>query len=469
MAVGLVTVVFAKLVLVNPTTAGFLYLIAVLLIASVWGLAESVLAAVAATLCFNYFFFPPVGTFTVADPHNWVALSAFLVTSLVASELSERARRRAQEAIQQQVEMERLYALSRAILLTRHDQPFADRIAQEIAQIYECSGAAVFDRREGKMSQAGTLAWPEVAQKLQEAAANGTALRDLHTTTTVAAVRLGGQSIGSLALRGAILSDTGLQALLNLVAIGLERVRAQEAAARAEAARHSEEFKSTLLDALAHELKTPLTSIKAATSAILCNGVPRPEQQRELLTVIDQEANRLSALVTESLHLARIEAGKILLHREPHPMGALLQRVLRQMEILLEGRPLRLTVADPSLVVSADAELLELALKQLIDNATKYSPPDSPITIRADITGETVVVRVCNEGHGIPEEEQSKIFERFYRGRDASHQIAGSGMGLAIAREILQAHGGDLRVESNPGQGAEFIASVPSARQGVTP
>ncbi|OFW29331.1 MAG: hypothetical protein A3J28_00935 [Acidobacteria bacterium RIFCSPLOWO2_12_FULL_60_22] len=467
-AVGGVTVVFAKLLPVNPTTAGFAYLITVLLIATVWGLPESALASVAATLCFNFFFFAPVGTFTVADPHNWVALFAFLATSLIAGQLSERARRRAQEAIRQQMEMERLYSLSRAILLTSRDQPFARQIAQEIARIYEFSAVAIFDGRDGTLHQAGTFDWPDVAQKLHDAAIRETPLWHPHTTTAVATIRLGGQPIGSLALQGAMLSDTGLQALLNLVEIGLERVRAQEAATRAEAARHSQEFKSTLLDALAHEFKTPLTSIKAATSAILCNGVTQPEQQRELLTVMDQEASRLSALVTEAIHLARIEAGKILLHREPHPVDGLIRRVLMQMEIPLEGRPIRLAVAGTVPPVAVDAELLELALKQLIDNAAKYSPPDSPISIQAGLTGDAVVISVRNEGAGIPEEERSKIFDRFYRGQDARHQVAGSGMGLAIAQEIIQAHGGELRVESSPGQGAEFIAVVPFARQGDT-
>jgi two-component system sensor histidine kinase KdpD len=465
-AVGAVTVVLVRLTHVNPTTAGFLYLITVLVIAAAWGFVEAVAASIVATLCFNFFFFPPVGTFTIAEPHNWVALFAFLATALIASQLSERARRRTQEAVRQQAEMERLYALSRAILLTRSDQPFGQQIAQEIARIYECSAAAIFDRSDGTLHSAGTFELPDVAQKLQDAAAKATLADHAPSGTTIASVRLRGQPVGSLALQKAKLSETGLQALLNLVAIGLERFRAQEAAARAEAARESEAFKSTLLDALAHEFKTPLTSIKAATSAILSNGVPQAEQQSELLTVIDQEASRLSALMTESIHLARIEAGKILLDRQPHPVRELIEQVVRQLEIALEGRAVRLAVEDPLPLVSVDAELVVLALKQLMDNAAKYSPPNSPVSIEARVAGDAVAIRVRNEGAGIPEQERPRIFERFYRGQEARRQISGSGMGLAIAQEILQAHGGAVRLETSPGQGAEFIAVLPLSGKG---
>ncbi len=472
-AVAAVTLVFARWIPVNPTTAGFIYLITILLVAASWGLRTSVIGSFAATLCFNYFFFPPVGTFTIADPHNWVALSAFLATSLIASELSERARRRTEEALRRQREMERLYELSRAILLTSPNQPFAQQIAEEIRRIYELAAVAVYDPAdlprdsqnpsppEHTMRPAGTLALPNVARKLAEAAVKGILFQDTPTRTTVTSITLGGRPIGGLALQGATLSAAGLQALSNLVAVGLERVRAEETAARAEAARQSEEFKSTLLDALAHEFKTPLTSLKAAASAILSNGVTSPADQRELLTVINQDADRMTALVTEATRLARIEAGKIRLRRELHSIPELIQPVLKQMEIPLESRTVEVSVPGSVPSIAVDSDLFHLALKQLLDNALKYSPPDSPLSIRASTNGDAVSIRLHNEGAGIPEDERERIFERFYRGSSARRQGAGSGMGLFIAREILQAHGGDLRVESNPGEGAEFIVSLP--------
>lgn len=462
-AIAAVTGIFTQLLTVNPTTAGFVYLITILLIASTWGLLESLLASFAATLCFNYFFFPPVKTFTIADPHNWVALFAFLATSLIASHLSEKTRRRTLEAIRRQWELERLYALSRAILLTERTQPFPQQIAQQIARIYGLPAVALFDRTHGETYHAGPEHLPDVSQALEDAAVRGILFREPGTQLAVTPISFGGQPIGSLALKGASLTEMGLQALSNLVAAGVERSRAQEIVTRAEAARHAEEFKSALLDGLAHEFKTPLTSIKTAASAILFSGVTKAEQQHELLTVIDQEASRLSSLVTEAMHLARIEAGKIYLNKEPYSVRELIETTLRHLETALEGRTVELTVADDLPQAFIDVELARLVIRQLIDNAVKYSPPASPIRIAAGVAGGAVVVRVRNEGPGISEAEKEKIFEKFYRGADACQRGTGTGIGLAVAREIMLAHGGNLQVESSPEQGAEFAACFPAA------
>lgn len=461
--VAAVTLLFVHLLAVNPTTVGFAYLITILVVATAWGLVESLVASIAATLCFNFFFFPPVGTFTIADPQNWVALFAFLATSLIASQLSERARRRTQEAVRGQLEMERLYSLSRAILLTEQSQPFARQIAREIARIYDLPAVAVYDRSRGETHQAGPGALTEVSEQLREAAELGSGYSDPRTAVVVTAISLGGQPMGGLALQGASLTETGLQALTNLVAVGIERARAHEISTRAEATRRSEEFKSTLLDALAHEFKTPLTSIKTAASAILSSSVTESEPQRELLTVIDQEASWLSALVNEALALARLEAGQAQLHRSPQSVAALIHATLRQMETPLEGRRVDVSIADGLPEALVDAELAQLVIRQLIDNAVKYSPPASPLRVTAGVLGEALVIRVRNEGPGISEAERSKIFEKFYRGADARQHRTGTGMGLAIAREIVAMHGGDLRVESSPDQGTEFAATFPVA------
>jgi two-component system sensor histidine kinase KdpD len=457
-----VTFLCARLIPVNPTTVGFLYLITILLIATKWGLREAVLASIVATLCFNFFFLPPVGTFTIADVQNWVALFAFLVTSLIASQLSERAKRRTMEVESRQTEIERLYALSRAILLTDAKQPIAKQIAGEIAAIYQVPSVAIYDRGSLDIHRAGPEDIPGVQQKLQDAAMMGTMSRDEETQTIVSAITLGGQPIGSLALKGGFFSDTALQALSNLVAIALEKARGQELASRAEAARQSEEFKSTLLDALAHEFKTPLTSVKAATSAILSPGVLKPEEQRDLLTIIDQEADRLSALVTEAIQLARMEAGKIQPKRQQYPVGALIETTLQQMETALEGRTVDCSVPDDLPPILVDVGLMQLLIRQLIDNAVKYSPPGSPIRVAAKPSGNSILISIRNDGQGISAPEKSRIFEKFYRGAGARSQVPGTGMGLAIAREVVLAHGGNIWVESGPGEGAEFFASVPT-------
>src|SRR5262249_45215915 len=306
---------------------------------------------------------------------------------------------------------------------------------------------------------------PDLDLQLREAALTGSTIRQDPDGPLVAAVSLGGQLIGSIAMKGGSVSDAALHALLNLIATNLENSRSREMALHAEAARQSEEFKSTLIDGVAHEFKTPLTSIKAATSGLLSATVSDPAQQRELLTVIDEEADRLTGLVTEAIHLARIEAGKIHLNKLPHSINRLIGDAIQQLEPS-DGR-LRDVVVDKDLpLISFDVELMQLAIRQLLDNALKYSPPGTPIRVRAGIENGTLAIRIHNTGESLSELERGRIFEKFYRGASVQDRIAGTGMGLAIAREILRAHSGNILVESSADQGTEFTALLPIIQKG---
>jgi len=462
--ISAVTLLCLRLTPVNATTAGFVYLIAVLLIAAAWGIVEATAASIVATLCFNYFFLPPVRTLTIADPENWIALFALLATSIIASQLSARAKQRTHLALDRQLEMERLYALSRAILLTEANRAAPKRIAHHIAQIFDFPAVALYDRDTGDVYHGGPEDLGAVDEKLKQVALQGTLLQEESARTVVTAVRLGGEPIGSLAVRGSSLSDTALQAIANLVAIGLEKMRGQEAASRAEAARHSEELKSTLLDAIAHEFKTPLTSIKAATSALLSTAVPKPEEQRELVTIVDEEADRLGRLVTEVTQMARIEAGKIQLQRKPHAVTDLVSAALQQVRPITNGRQITVEEAENLPLVNVDAALIQLAIRQLLDNAFKYSAPGTPLSVVARSSKSSLIIAVRDRGPGIPERDLARIFERFYRGPGAERKAIGAGMGLAITREILRAHGGDVSVKSQPGEGSEFTLSLPFSR-----
>jgi two-component system sensor histidine kinase KdpD len=468
--VGVFSLVFGKWFPLVRGSAGPIYILIILLIAAGFGSQESLAASVVATIGWLYYFIPPRDSFKVTGFQDWLSLFTFVATALIASHLSERAKRRTTEAVARQQEMERLYALGRAILMTSPDRSFASQIAEQILRIYKLRAAAVFDRREKKVYAAGTFENPAVTLKLEEAASCPTMRQDWETGTTVCSITLGGEPIGGLALIGGTVSSEGLQALANLVAVGIARVRAEETASRAEAARESQEFKSTLIDALAHEFKTPLTSLKGAASAILSNGVSEPRHQKELLSVIDQDASRLNSLVNEALHIARVEAGNIVLRRKPCVVREMIEQVLAQMEIPLEGRSVDVSVCEDVPAIPVDDGLIQLALKQLIDNAIKYSPADTPLRIRATANGDAIFIRLSNEGNGIPEDERSKIFERFYRGQKSRNLVTGSGMGLAIAREIIRAHGGDLRLESHNGSGkqhgAEFVAVLSSQWNG---
>ena len=456
-----ITVVCYRLIQVNAATAGFSYLIAILLIATNWGLPEAIVASCTAAFGFNFYFLPPVGSLTISDPQNWVALFAFLVTSTVGSELANRVKQRAAEAIDRQQELGRLYALSRSILLADDSAAFAQQAAQQIEQMFHLSAVALYDGNSGVIHRGLSGGLSSIDDQLKKSATDGSSYSDQQNRITVSAIRLGGQPVGSLAVQGAEISGAAMDALCNLIAIGLDKVRSRELANRAEAARQSDEIKSTLFDAIAHEFKTPLTSIKAAATTLLSPVSTTPEVQRDLLTIVDEEADRLSALVTGAIQMARIEAGGIRLNKQPTAIRDLLGAVLQQMTTVLDGRDLGIHIDEDLPSARIDRDLIAMALRQLLDNAMKYSKPGTKLVIQAEAAEGAIAITVKDEGPGIPVDEQARIFERFYRSPRTRNRVPGTGMGLAIAREILRLHGGEISVSSRTGEGAAFRISVP--------
>lgn len=455
-AVAAVTGLYFQFIQVSPTTVALSYVVVILLIATAWGIVEATIASVAAMLCLNFFFLPPIGALTIDDPRNWGALVAFLLTAIVTSQLSGRARQRAIEATARQRHLEQLYSLSRALLLSQGGPSIPAEIARYIAGAFELETVTLYDRHADAISWAGTTEVPGIEGRLRDAARRSVEFRD-PSGLIVLAIKLGGAPIGSLAIIGAGLSDTVLQSIANLAAIGLERARGQESAARAEAARASGELRATVLDALAHEFKTPLTSMKAAASGLLAT-IPAEMPYRELATILDEDLDRLQALVTDAVQMVRIDAGDFVVHRDRHLVADLVTATLRQYEAHLDGHAIVESV-PAGLQVDADRDLLGLALRQLLDNAVKYSPETSTIEIAA-IGNGAVNIAVCNTGPAIPEREQARILERFYRGAHARH-VPGTGIGLAIVQQIARAHGGSLTVSSTAEDGTAFTLSLP--------
>jgi len=464
--VAIVTFAAFRVVRVNPTTAGLVYLLLVLAIASTWGFPEALLASIAATLAFNFFFLPPIGRFTIADPQNWIALFSFLATALIASRLSARAEQRANEAIAHQHDVERLYTFSRAILLIDSDeQPFPRQLARKLAEIFGLNAMVLYDRRAGEFYREGPVDFDGLDDQLREAARHGTFFSDPERRRVIAAVRLGSEPIASLGLQGAAMSDAVLQGVANLVAIGLERARAQDLAHQVEAARQSEQLRTTLIDAMAHEFKTPLTSIRAATTSLLANADDVPESKTELLRIADEEAVRLHELIDDAVEMARLDTAHIEVHREPACVDDTIREVVASMQAELEDRPVEI-VAEPGLPETPlDRRLIRLAVKQVLDNAIKYSPPHTPVRVHIHNGGGMTTVEITDHGAGIPLTEQARIFERFYRSSAVKQQVPGSGLGLSIAHSIAKAHGGDLTVSSRPGE-TTFRMTLPAHGQG---
>jgi two-component system, OmpR family, sensor histidine kinase KdpD len=445
---------FFKVVHVNATTVALSMLLLVLGTATKWGLREAVFTSLLCMVGFNYFFLPPVGTLTIADPQNWIALAAFIISAIVASQLSAKAKTRAEEASARSMEIERLYRLSRALLMdeeTDHDlvalTPIRDIFGLTHIAFYDSETASVLS------SDPGPLSMEQLANSAQtdEAFHQG--------RSVIVPVRLGTRVIGSLGFIGPELTQPERESIANLLAISYERTRALRRAATAEAARQGERLKRFVLDGIAHDLKTPLTAIKTCVTTLITIP-PRTEEKRlELLNIIDEEAEHLHQTIDEAVQLARIEAQQVALKRSPICLFS-------QIEKLISGLPdsERFYVDIPeTLTFSADPDLFNQALRQLIENARKYAGGDSAIEIRAWAEDSSVQITVSDRGPGISPRELDRIFDKFYRGTRTQTSTEGTGMGLSIAKGIIEAHGGKIWAQNRPGGGAVFVVQFPMA------
>jgi two-component system, OmpR family, sensor histidine kinase KdpD len=449
---------------VNQTTIALSFLLAILAVSAVWGMAVSVFMSVAAVLAFNYFFLPPVGTFTIADPQNWVALLAFLVTSIMGSQLSARIRKEADESHQRRREIERLYKFSQKLLAEGNVIQLMNAIPNYIVESFEGGAAELFLPQKDKFYRSGFGAAHLDEEKMKSVFLRDESIIEAQHGLYFIPVRLGVRPIASLGISGSRLSRQTLDALGSLVAIAIERARAVEKLGETEAERQGERLKSALLDSIAHDFRTPLTSIKAATTSMLSVENSSSQESRELLTIIDEECDRLNRLVEEAAEMSRLEAGEFELDLAPTQIGDIIQAALFQCKTALGGRVVDVSLSENLPPVRADLNRIKDAMVHLIDNANIYSPKEAPITISAELTGDTVTTSVADRGPGIDDFEQGMIFDKFYRGKDQRYLVRGTGMGLPIAKAIITAHKGTIAVTSQLGHGSVFSFTLPVDR-----
>jgi two-component system, OmpR family, sensor histidine kinase KdpD len=453
---------FHRFLHVSATTAALTLVLAILAVSTVWGMVVSVSMSIVATVAFVYYFLERAQKLTFYSAENWVTLSTFLVVSILASHLSSRARQQAEYASARRRDIEKLYTFSQGMLESGNVIELLNRIPAQIVQVFEVGAAALLLADKQKVYRSGPVVPHLDLETLKSVAAREELVIDSAHSVSFVPVKLGTRPIGSLGISGTILSRGTLEALGTLVAVAMERARAVEQLGQTEASREGERLRTALLDSVTHALRTPLTSIKGAVTSLLSNDGLDGSQRRELLTVIDEESDRLNRLVGEAAEMSQLDAGNVDLKMEPHSIDELIGAALVHCRASFANRKLNVTVAPGLPRVRVDLPRASEVLLQLLENANQYSPPDQPITITAERTGDYVATSVADHGAGIDGPEQDLIFEKFYRGRDQRYSVQGTGMGLPIAKAIVEAHGGTISLTSQRGHGSVFTFTFPA-------
>ena len=443
----------------NLSAAASLDILIVLFITLWFGFWQATATSFAAVACLAYFFAPPILSFYVADPHNWVALAVFELTALIVSQLSTQAQNQKRRAVLLHDNATRLYDFSRSILMLNRREPPGGQIASLIQKNIGADAVVIYDATIPRLYTAGS--WTQDDEELARSAYfRNTDSEPRNSSRWQRVLHSGSQPFGALVLSADRLTSLMVDAIASLVTVAFERARSFEKEMQAEAESQSEQFRTTVLDGLAHAFKTPLTVILASTSGLIETG-QLTESQAELVGLIDQHANKLSGLTNHCLQMAKLESKAIEPRLEEVAVPSLIKEIAAECCDQVGKHSICVDRGAGDLTVSGDRPLLAMTITELIVNAAKYASVDSPITISVLEQGNKVVVSVHNEGSVIDPSEQRHIFERFYRSPATKHGAPGSGIGLSVAMRTAEAHHGNLWVNSDKVTGTTFFLSLP--------
>jgi K+-sensing histidine kinase KdpD len=501
------------------------YLLIVLALASTRGRYAAIFASLVAFFSFDFFIVPPLYTFTIAHPEEWIALFVFLIDAILTGHLASALHQRAQEAARRERETYTLYDLMRET--TREDDPAHQlkAIAKAIVEVFSSWGvhdcAILEPDPDGNIQVEASAYQPaeDITLSRDEQAiatwvmTHGRSMEFyddealplltsarfmqrvlIHTTTTGHAVRrslhliplkMGQRVVGVLRLRVLDGSEqlkhverqeesrdhpsipaTFFWTFLDQAAALIERVRLQRENLRVELLQRTDALRAALLSSVSHDLRTPLTVIKAAASSLLQEEVNwDDEAQRSFALSIERETDRLNRLVGNLLDMSRIEDGALKPEKDWYQVTALIQDVLDRLQPLLQGRKVSLHLPTDLPPVELDYLQVDQVLTNLIENAVRYTPPESPIDVSAELSGDDILIKVADRGPGIPEGDYERIFDKFYRVLNTkdSHPTSppGSGLGLAVCKGLVEAHKGKIWAEPRPGGGIIFFVVFP--------
>jgi len=439
------------------------YLLLVVLQSLTGDFRSCVIVAVISTACLDLFFTEPLFSFRIDHPLNALALAAFVFTSLVITRLVARVREEARSAKLQKERLDRLYQLAQRLLGLDPEAPLGEDFLEPFRRLFGIRAVCVFEAESAELHLVGDS--QELAVRTRNAYIRGTDLDDVDARLSVRRLRTSGQLSGAIGFAGLEDPAETAGALAALTAALLERKIAFHAASESAAAAQTEIYRSAMLDALAHEFKTPLATILAGVGGLREAGSLTAEQEG-MADTVENEAFRLGSLTSRLLRTARLDNEHIRPRLEPVDITALVAQLIRQYSARSSDRAIFLTDGHEATQALADPELIRLMVGQLIENACKYSRPGSVVTLAVEREAELVAIRVSNNGSAIPRNEQRRIFERFYRGEDAKRSTSGSGLGLYVARKIALVHGGALDLEAGQSDDrVTFCLKIPTTKE----
>ena len=447
----------------NSTTAGMVFLAILVWVATQAGIRISLYVAALCAISFDFFFLRPFHTFWLAGPQEWIEMLTFAASCLVVSRVAETARRQTRQAEQRRRDVERLYELSQELMLYEDANGLLREMPRLIARIFSLEDVILYVCARDQFYASLSDLSPSVQASLRAMTQGQNPTQTIPGDLSARPLMLGLRPVGALAWRPAEFSREVATAVSAQVATVIARSIAIEASARAEAARESERLRTALTDSLTHELRTPLTSIRAAATTLLQSGGLDEEGRQDLVSIIDEESTRLDMLIGEAVEMAEIDTNAVDVHLAPHHPAALLDEAVEKSRKALVGH--RVTIVpdedESDRPVWFDAHLLGRVLRHLLENAGAHTPSGTQVTLSYRRAGDRLEITLVDNGPGIDQDDLPMIFEKFYRGKRTSSARKGSGMGLAIARAILIAHGGGIEVANKPGSGATFRFWVP--------
>jgi two-component system sensor histidine kinase KdpD len=474
---------------ISPANLVMLYLLAVVIAALRLGRGPSIAAAMLSVVAFNFFFVPPRYTFQVANPQYLITFASLLVVGLAISTLASQTREQAEAARRREAQTVTLYALSQDLAAAVGLEEIMQAVITHIGQTFDREVAVFLPEGERLVARGVSPGFAPDEDKYAVAtwtfrqgqpAGRGTDTlsaadaRYLPLKTARGVVGVLGLKLANPEQQSTPEQRRLMEAFANQTALAIERAQLAETARQAELLQQTEKLQTALFNSISHDLRTPLASITGSLSSLLeDNAVLDPATQRELLKTAHEEANRLNGLVGNLLDMSRLEAGALKVSRQPSDIQDVIGAALQRLDSLLAGRPVRVDLPPDLPLAPLDFVLVVQALVNVLDNAIKYSSPGSPIDIRTQVNAEAVEIQIADCGPGVPPDDLSRIFDKFYRGphsldtpsdRQKKGDVPpGTGLGLSISSGIIEAHGGRIWAENRPGGGTVIKLTLPLA------